>query len=102
MAILADVPVPVDCVVSEFGAWSAWQSISGTEEQRTRTRTILTHPANGGAACPYLTETETRPLSPAPISCVFDFSGHVAAVIDWAGGTITLTDTAGCVKIVTR
>ena len=102
MAILADVPVPIDCLVSEFGAWSDWEPISGLEEQRTRTRTILTHPANGGAACPYFTETETRLIPPAPTSCVFDFSAHVAAVIDWAGGTITLTDIAGCVKVVTR
>ena len=103
MAILADVPVPVDCVVSEFGAWSDWEPISGSEEQRTRTRTILTHPANGGAACPYLIETETRLVTvPVPTSCVFDFSPPVGVVIDWTGGTIRLTDAAGCVKIVTR
>jgi len=103
LAVLADVPVPVDCVVSEFGAWSDWQPISDTEEERTRTRPIVTYPANGGVTCPPLTETETRPISlPPPPSCIFDFSGHVGAVIDWAAGTITLTDAAGCVKVVTR
>jgi Regulator of chromosome condensation (RCC1) repeat len=103
MAIVRDVAVPIDCVVSEFSAWSGWVTISGTEEQRTRSRTILTRPANGGAACPYLIETETRLVTvPVPTSCVFDFSPPVGVVIDWAGGTITLTDTAGCVKVVTR
>jgi hypothetical protein len=53
-------PVPVDCAVSAFGEWSAWAPISETEESRTRTRTVVTQPANGGAACPVLSETETR------------------------------------------
>jgi hypothetical protein len=54
-------PVPVDCVVS---AWSAWQPgewsecSNGTQSrEETRSRTIVTAPANGGAACPSLTET---------------------------------------------
>ena len=103
MAIVSGVAIPVNCVVSEFSAWSDWVPISSTEEQRTRTRTILTPPTIDGTACPALTETETRPITllPQP-SCVFDFAGPVAAVIDWAGGTITLTDAAGCVKVVTR
>jgi hypothetical protein len=55
----------VDCVVSGWSAWSAWVAINGTQEQRTRTRTILTSPANGGTACPTLLDSETR-LIPAP------------------------------------
>lgn len=47
-------PTPVDCVVSEWGAWGAC-----TNGTRTRTRTIVTQPANGGAACPPLTETQS-------------------------------------------
>ncbi len=58
-------PPPVDCVVSawsEWSAWSAWAPIDATTEQRTRTRTrtVITPPQNGGAACPPLTETETQ------------------------------------------
>lgn len=61
--------VPVDCVVSAWSAWSytAW-TVSGSTETRTgtRTRTVTTQPANGGAACPSLTDTtaESRPYIP--------------------------------------
>ncbi len=53
---------PVNCVVGEWGPWSEWMPISPTVESRMRTRAIVTPPANGGAACPSLTETETRPI----------------------------------------
>lgn len=65
-------PVPVDCQVSGWtvGTWSAWTAIDATTEQHTRTntRTVTVQPANGGAACPGLTqvETETRPIVVAP------------------------------------
>lgn len=71
--VVVPVPVPVDCVVSVWSAWSAWTAwapISATQEQRTqmRTRTITTQPANGGAACPALSETntETRAITVVP------------------------------------
>lgn len=62
-------PAPVNCVVS---AWSGWTYtpwvVTGTTETRTatRTRTVTTQPANGGTACPALTETqpESRPYTP--------------------------------------
>jgi hypothetical protein len=64
---------PVDCVVSDWGPWSAWSEWTGidtTTEMRTRTRRreITTLPANQGIACPPLeeTETETRPIA-APL-----------------------------------
>jgi hypothetical protein len=67
------VPTPVDCVVSVWSPWSAWTPISNTQEQRTRTRTVLTPASNGGAACPSLTETETRAIAPPPPDpCVVD------------------------------
>lgn len=52
---------PVNCVVSAWsdwtgGTWSACTNGSQTR-QETRTRTIVTQPANGGTACPALTET---------------------------------------------
>jgi hypothetical protein len=46
--------------MSPWGEWSEWTAISSTEEERTRTRTVITPAANGGAACPAATETETR------------------------------------------
>lgn len=56
-------PVPVNCAVSQWGAWQpgAWGACSNGTQSRTetRTRTITTQPANGGTACPALTETRT-------------------------------------------
>lgn len=57
-------PTPVDCVVSEWGAWSdpAWLACADGMQSRSivRTRTIVTQPANGGAACPSLVETQAQ------------------------------------------
>jgi len=56
-------PTPVDCVVSAWapastGEWSA--CVNGQQSRvDTWARTIVTPPANGGAACPALTETRT-------------------------------------------
>lgn len=55
---------PVDCVVSEWGAWSdpTWLACADGMQSRSivRTRTIVTQPANGGAACPSLVETQPQ------------------------------------------
>jgi hypothetical protein len=67
-----DPQTPVACVVSDWSAWSAWTPVANSvppQEQRTRTRTIVTPPSNGGAACPALSETETRAVVP-PDPCV--------------------------------
>jgi hypothetical protein len=63
-------PEPVACVVSLWGEWSAWAPVSVLEESRTRTRTVVTPAANGGAACPVLTETETRAIVLPPVGTV--------------------------------
>lgn len=57
-------PAPVDCVVSAFSNWqpaSEWGACTDSVQTRTetRTRTIITQPANGGLACPLLSETRT-------------------------------------------
>jgi hypothetical protein len=55
---------PVDCVVSAWGAWSdpAWLACADGMQSRSvvRTRTIVTQPVNGGAACPSLVETQPQ------------------------------------------
>lgn len=57
-------PPPVDCAVSEWGAWSdpPWLACADGMQSRSivRTRTIVTQPANGGAACPSLVETQPQ------------------------------------------
>lgn len=56
-------PPPVDCVVSEWSAWSGgeWGACRNRTQSRTetRTRTVVTPASNGGQACPALTETRT-------------------------------------------
>lgn len=55
---------PVDCAVSDWGPPSdpAWQTCAGAQQTRAiiRIRSIVTQPANGGVACPALTETTTQ------------------------------------------
>ena len=46
---------PVDCVVSEWSEWSDCSEECGGGTQ-TRTRTVITPAANGGAECPVLEE----------------------------------------------
>lgn len=56
-------PGPVDCAVSSWALASAgaWGACVGGSQTRTETwaRTVVTPAANGGAACPALTETRT-------------------------------------------
>ncbi len=56
-------PAPVDCQVSawQLTAWTEWTACSNGMQSRTETwtRSIITQPANGGAACPALSETRT-------------------------------------------
>lgn len=63
VAPAAPPPVPVDCVVSDwaFQSATAWSACVNGQQTRTEiwTRTITTQPANGGAACPALSETRT-------------------------------------------
>jgi hypothetical protein len=62
------VPVagcPVDCVVSEWSAWS--ECVEGTQ---TRTRTILTPASNGGTPCPVLEETQPCDMPCVPVTDV--------------------------------
>ena len=72
--------LPVDCVVSD---WSAWSNCDGGTQ--TRSRTVITQPQDGGTTCPDLTETRN-----CPVDCV---------VSDWSAwsacnaGTKTRTRT---------
>ncbi len=131
-------PPPVDCQVSAWSEYSytAWTPDAGSNpptESRTgtRTRTVTVQPANGGAACPPLSETitETRPAQPPPPPpnpCVV--TPLTVQVLEWpvvtAGGNrkfrytpsqplvsisitgnltqATFTDTRGCTAVVNK
>jgi hypothetical protein len=49
-----NIPCPIDCAVSAYPAWQTCTNCS--QVQLRRTRTILTFPRYGGAACPDLIE----------------------------------------------
>lgn len=85
-----NAPAPVACAVGAWSAWSGgtWSACSSGSQtrQETRSRTVTTQPANGGTACPVLTETRT-----ARQSC---------AIVTWTPPTqntngSALTDLAG-------
>lgn len=130
--ITATTPVPVDCAVGAWSEWTggAWSAcLAGTQtRQETRTRSVLTQPANGGAACPALTETRTasQPCTVVPVDpCVADpltitnvawptaTTGRrslgyntgtkaLASLVFTAPNRIVFTDTRGCTATVTR
>ena len=51
------IPAPVDCVVSSWSAYGACSASCGGGTQ-TQTRTVTTPAANGGAACPALSQSQ--------------------------------------------
>lgn len=60
---------PIDCVMSEWSEWSDCDVDCGDGTQ-TRTRTVLSQPQNGGAACSdVVSETRACYQPPCPIDC---------------------------------
>lgn len=64
------VPEPVDCQMSDFGSWSACSAECGGGT-RSRTRSIIVQPENGGAACPILGQLQECNTQ----SCTVDADG---------------------------
>lgn len=64
---VADQQQPVDCVVQ----WPEWPAECPASGVKVRTGIVITQPANGGAACPSLTETQdcTPPASSTWAQC---------------------------------
>jgi len=86
-------PCPVDCVLSDWSPWSACTATCGGGIQ-TRTRTILVPPANGGAPCGPLVQTQSCNTQPCPVDCVLsDWSPWSACTVTCGGGVQTRTRT---------
>lgn len=134
---LAPPVVPVDCKVGDWvsgtpGPWIPAVCATGTwAHDVPQSRAITTQPANGGAACPKLTQTITETEActvPAPVD-VCKADPLTAKVTAWQGGTsgarslsyttsadkkivdiheimvppkVTFTDSRGCSVSVTR
>jgi hypothetical protein len=64
---------PVDCKMSDWTQWGACSKTCGGGTQ-TRTRTVTTPAANGGVACPALTDTSNCNVQPCPVDCVGSWS----------------------------
>ena len=88
----------IDCLVSDWGAWSPCSKTCGGGTQ-TRERTILRLPANGGTKCPSLIDTPRECNTAAcpvaqPINCVVSsWSDWTACSKPCGGGTQTRTRT---------
>lgn len=72
-------PCPVDCVVSNYSAWSLC-SVKCGGGTRSRTRKIVTAQANGGSLCPSLVQSEDCNTKPcAPLQCTMSAWGNWTA-----------------------
>ncbi len=95
--VVTPTPTPVNCVVSDWGPWSAWSPVNSTTEQRSRTRSVVTPASNGGQSCPALTETETRTITP-PVVC--QIAVEPSATLDHPAGSgavsVTTSPANGC------
>jgi hypothetical protein len=59
---------PVDCIQSEWGPWSACVMTTEFDGTRTRTRTVIQEPKNGGAPCGPSSETEPCCVRPTNLT----------------------------------
>ena len=91
----APPPAPVDCVLSEWGGWvpsADWSAcVAGQQTQpQIQTRTIVTPPANGGAACGPLSASRSvsQACTVAPPAPAISCTGTIVLSAD---GTWTCT-----------
>jgi hypothetical protein len=66
-----NTPPPVNCQVSSWSDWSVCSYTCGGGDQ-SRSRSITTSPANGGASCPALSGSQECNLQ----ACLYDFEAR--------------------------
>ena len=82
-------PCPVNCEVSGWGGWSACNKSCGGGVH-TRNRTVVRGAANGGIACPPLSQTKSCNTQPCPVNCdVSGWGGWSACNKSCGGGVHT-------------
>lgn len=95
---------PVNCVVSDWSQWSYSSEIacshSSYDLTEVRTRTITTQPANGGTACPSLTEYRTTATSCVSVDCVLGDWSEWLPITNWDCQDTTQTRTEQRIKPV--
>lgn len=82
-----------DCVVSNWSAWTTCTRTCGGGS-RSRTRTVVSQPQNGGAVCPELQQFEICNPQPCvgPQPCIMsDWSAFGSCTKTCGGGTMTRT-----------
>jgi len=89
----APTHAPVNCAVGSYGDWSACSASCATGSQ-SRSRSVTTHAAHGGAACPALTESRSCNTHNCPVDCVVNEYGAWSTCTRSCGhGTQTRTRT---------
>jgi uncharacterized protein YukE len=77
----------VDCQVGNWSGWSICSKSCGGGTQ-TRYRNITVHPANGGASCPNLSESQYCNIEACPVDCqVGNWSGWTSCSNSCGSGT---------------
>jgi hypothetical protein len=88
--VVIETPPPVDCVLSDWSEWSDWTPVAGSpaREERTRTRSVVVEPANGGKACDPRSEREERDvvIPPPPPPSWIPAAGECKAIRQNAAG----------------
>ncbi len=67
-------PAPINCTVSNWSDFSDCKLNANGKQYKTRTRTVITQPQNGGTSCPDLAETLECPIINCTVSNWSDFS----------------------------
>ncbi|HEY5973117.1 MAG TPA: Ig-like domain-containing protein [Geobacteraceae bacterium] len=68
---------PINCEVSSWSAWSNCSGSCGSTGTQSRSRTIITQPANGGLACPVLAESQACQTAACPTITFGTYEGTI-------------------------